>query len=417
MTKIEDDLLAELGLSPDGTEIIEASPGIETPVRKWFARPYLPGDPATRHKRDWLYGGHYIRRYVVADVAPGAAGKTSTGLVEAVSMAAHVDLLRCGTMYHRPLRIAYWNGEDTADEIGLRLDAILQHYDEPEFDDLPRVLNVKALALIKQNLFVDFGRNLPIKIADNAANIFEMAEPLVDELTAAMISGKFDVLMIDPFVASHAVGENDNVAQAAIIEQGWGRIAEDADCCVSLSHHVRKGKGGDSGYNAADARGAGAFINACRDVRVFNHMNSIQADGFGIDEKDRWRFFNIDSDKPNMTARGGPSSWRYLESVMLDCVDGTESVGVVTTWEPPAKSDEEKAVEADKLRAEVLAVIDAGKRIIRSAGGGDYNIKKLAAKLGVGKDRLEKLLETLIEEGAIHYRDAYGKTRAGYVRS
>ena len=42
-------------------------------------------NPATLPKRQFIYGTHYIRKFVSTTLAPGAAGKTSLGIVEALA--------------------------------------------------------------------------------------------------------------------------------------------------------------------------------------------------------------------------------------------------------------------------------------------------------------------------------------------
>ena len=50
-------------------------------------------DPATLQRRQFVYGTHYIRKFVSTTLAPGGAGKTSLGIVEALAICTGRPLL------------------------------------------------------------------------------------------------------------------------------------------------------------------------------------------------------------------------------------------------------------------------------------------------------------------------------------
>src|SRR5206468_3445518 len=60
---------------------------------KIAATPFVWRDPATIPPRAWLYGRHYIRKFVSCTVAPGSLGKSSLALVEAIAIAKNLPLL------------------------------------------------------------------------------------------------------------------------------------------------------------------------------------------------------------------------------------------------------------------------------------------------------------------------------------
>ena len=55
--------------------------------------PFKPTDPTKFPRRQFLYGRHYVRKYVSATIAPGDTGKTSLNLAEAIAMASGVPFL------------------------------------------------------------------------------------------------------------------------------------------------------------------------------------------------------------------------------------------------------------------------------------------------------------------------------------
>jgi AAA domain len=86
--------------------------------RKIAFTPYAWRAPETLPMRRWVYGRHYIRKYLSTTIAAGGLGKSSLDLVEAVAMVAGINLL--GVPVHDRLRVAYW-GEDPKDEIDRRV--------------------------------------------------------------------------------------------------------------------------------------------------------------------------------------------------------------------------------------------------------------------------------------------------------
>src|SRR5262249_52910026 len=116
-------------INMDGTE---HPPTTEKPMPKqrFTLRSFVAFDPAMLQPRQWLYGRHYQRRTVSATIAPGGFGKTTLGMVEAVSMATCRNLL--GEQPEARLRVWYHNGEDNLEELNRRLAAICMHNKIPQ---------------------------------------------------------------------------------------------------------------------------------------------------------------------------------------------------------------------------------------------------------------------------------------------
>ena len=88
----------------------------------------------------------------------------------------------------------YWNGEDPREEIERRVVATCSHYCVGADD-------------IGDRLFFNSGRDdgMEIIIASQTKSGTLIATPVEDALTDALIDGKFDVLILDPFVSTHRV--------------------------------------------------------------------------------------------------------------------------------------------------------------------------------------------------------------------
>lgn len=284
------------------------------------ATPYAWIEPSKIPPRDVLYGKHYYRQFLSATVSPGGLGKSSNAVVEALAMVTHRDLM--DEMPQKPLSVWYWNGEDPMEELQRRVAAACLHYGIQRED-------------IEGRFFVDSGRNTEIVIAREDRGNIVIAFPMVEALTAEIRERKIDVLIIDPFVASHAVSENDNGKIEAVVRQ-WTRVADEAGCAIELIHHVRKSNGQNE-TTVEDARGAGALLAKVRSARVLNGMTKTEASEVGVEEKDRFSFFRVDVGKANLAPRGVGSTWRKMVSVPLgNRVDALEdNVGVPTAWEKP----------------------------------------------------------------------------------
>jgi AAA domain len=274
--------LAELAASALPYEALEAvdnghdPPGETAP--KIAAKPYVYRNPKTIPPRQWLHAGHYIRGFLSVTIAPGGGAKTSLQLVEAVGMPIGRDLLKGTTA--KPLKVWYWNLEDPIEEIERRIGAILLHY---KIDP----------ANLAGQLFVNSDE--PLVIAAKVKDATIIAEPLVDALTAEMLRLGIDVLIVDPFVSSHKVPENDNGAIDTVAKT-WGDIARACKVAVEIAHHIRKpSSGSTSEITVDDARGAGSLKDAGRSMRVLNAMSKEEAEAVCIKPDVRRSDFRVDA--------------------------------------------------------------------------------------------------------------------------
>lgn len=326
------------------------------------ATPFVWRDPASIPPRQWLFGKHYIRGFVTGTVAPGGTGKTAMTLTEALSMSTALDLIG-GNPSPTPLKAWIWNLEDPAEEIERRIAAAVQHHGiDP--------------ATLDGQLFVNSGRDTPLVIAKKARETITVLEPVLDSLVAEIRAKGIDVLIVDPFVSSHALPENDNAAMDAAVK-AWARVAHQGNCSVELVHHSRK-LGGEEA-SAESARGGSAFVDACRGVRVINRMSPEEAGKLGISEP-RF-FFSMMDDKPNMAPP--PTSkrdWFQLVSVALPNGD---DVGSVDRWEKPNQLDD---VTPDHL-ANVKALFAKDTFLVNEQSpdwGGRAAASVIGVDIGVG---------------------------------
>ena len=210
--------------------------------------PYVWREAVKIPLRVWLYGKHYIRKYISAIFAAGGLGKSSLVLVEAIAMATGRPLL--GVPVPKRLRVWYWNGEDPAEETERRIAAILLHFKISREE-------------IEGWLFTDTGRETPVCITKRHKGevIFT---PDAEALKQAIKANSIDVFILDPFVKTHEVPEIDNGA-IDFVARIFAGIADETNCSIALTHHVRKASNfGRGEITADDGRGAGA--QGCRSI-------------------------------------------------------------------------------------------------------------------------------------------------------
>jgi len=155
-------------------------------------------------------------------------------------------------------------------------------------------------------------------------------------LEATIIARKIDLVMIDPFIKSHAVEENLNSAIDGVA-QLLTDLATKHNIAVDAPHHVSKGQMAPG--EADRGRGASAYIAACRLVYTCLPMSLQEAQAFNISEADRRSYIRVDSGKVNIAKSAGSAKWFRLIGVPLDnateLYPSGDEVQTVEPWAPP----------------------------------------------------------------------------------
>src|SRR5262249_44453420 len=155
-------------------------------------------------------------------------------------------------------------------------------------------------------LFIGSGRDGDLVVAEQDRTGVTIAAPVVDALVRFIEENQIGAVVIDPFVSSHRVPENDNGA----IDRGakaWGRGAQVTGCAVELVHHTRKTGGGD--VSVEDGRGAVALLAASRHARSLRPMLEQEADALGVEQADRRAYVRVDSGKANLSPSASSAVW------------------------------------------------------------------------------------------------------------
>jgi hypothetical protein len=362
-------------------------------------------DPATIPPREWLYGTRLVRRFVSVLAAPGGAGKSALALAQAVALASGRPIL--GERVHHAAPVWLLNLEDPLDELNRRLAACLRLHRLPD-------------EAVRDRLYLHSGRARRVCLAalDGRGMI---VHPDREALAAAARARGIGLIVVDPFVKSHALDENSNPHMDAAAT-AWAEVAEAAGAAVLLVHHVRKLAGGVADVEAA--RGAKALTDAARSAAVLSAMSPEEAERLGVSPAERWRHVRLDDAKANMAPRAEAAQWFRLESIPLGnatpLYPAGDTVAAIAAWTPPSPFADLAAEDANRALDAIAAgpapgVLYAATRqggVAASRWAGTVLMRFGPTEAAAGRILAAWLRSGLLEE--TEYRDpVHRKTRRG----
>lgn len=268
--------------------------------------------------RQWVYGRHYLRRFVSVLASAGGIGKTSLQIVEALAIVTGKPLM--GETVHEPCPVWIINLEDPLDEMQRRILAAMQHYGIHESE-------------LEGRLFVDAGRDFRLKFATQTKYGIIPNGALVLHMNEMIPKKHIGAVFLDPFVASHEVNENDNMAINAVVDL-IRNVADTTNCAFGIVHHIRKGNGEDA--NIDSVRGAGSLIGAARAARVINKVSEDDAIKLCVQPDDARGIFRVDDGKANLAPPADAATYRRMIGVKI--ANG-EWVGVAVPFAMPDAFD------------------------------------------------------------------------------
>lgn len=300
-----------------------ADEGEGRPPVKFEISSYVPTPAHHIPPRDFIYPPYFIRGFTSITAATGASGKSSLLTVEALSMSTALPLL--GIAPKRPFRVLICNLEDPKEEVERKLAAAIKHFKiRPD--------------QIGNRLFIFDGRKQNLIIATQSNKGTQVNEELIAEIIRVICENLIDVVIIDPFISSHGVSENDNSAMDAVAK-AFNRICDEGQCSVHLVHHLRKSNGDTPTTDSA--RGAKSPTDAARAVRLIVGMTAEQGEQAGVDN--HRLYFQVLDGKMNLAPPNEKGRWFRLVPVDLENATGdcpSDRVAVVEPFEwPDAAAD------------------------------------------------------------------------------
>ena len=262
-----------------------------------FARPVKGFDPRSINPRKWIVEGRYIRQRVTITIAPPGVGKSTLTIQEALAVAAGQDFGGRGTCDKG--RVWIYNNEDDYEELMRRVVAAAS------FMGIP-------WSVVEDKVYINSGEQRPLCVATEDPKTGEVitlpdVQACIDECQRENII----LFFVDPFLETHGVSENSNEAMNKVARE-YRRIAQEADCAVSLVHHSRKTQAGDSTShigNADTSRGAGSVVGVTRVAHTLYPMTKKDADKYGIEQDQKHRYIRLDDAKANLSLATNTATW------------------------------------------------------------------------------------------------------------
>jgi hypothetical protein len=270
--------------------------------------------------RGWLLGNTFCRRFLSSLIGDGGVGKTALRIVQALSLVTKRSLT--GEHVFQRGRVLYLSFEDDRDELRRRVRAAcLHHKIEPaELQGWLYLAAVNGLKLLEQTN----GEIQPGTLAET--------------LRATIINRQIDLVILDPFIKTHRLDENNNAAvdQVATL---LAEIAIEHNCAVDTPHHVNKGLGAQTPGDANRSRGASAFKDAGRLVYTLTPMAKEDRELLGVDPTEAKTLIRVDSGKVNIARPATEAHWFRLVGVPIgnetDDYPSGDEVQTVEPWDPP----------------------------------------------------------------------------------
>ena len=353
-----------------------------------IGKPFVVRDVAMLVRPALIYGKEYIGKVVSATVATGGAGKSILHIMEALAIASGRDL--AGVIPNGRHNVLYYNGEDDGDVLQNRFQAAMHHHGIDRSE-------------VEGRLFVDSGIDSRWVTAQLVSGQGVVRMPVVQAIVDAVKAKNIKVLIVDPFVTTHGVSENDNGQIAAVVAD-WIYVAAETGCAVMLVHHITKSGTPDGELTANSARGAGAFGAAVRYMRTMRQMTKAEAEKACISLAEHKQYVEIATVKSNFSTMDVAPHWVRIVAVRLadDLV-----IAAVERWRWP-HTDDVSEFEDEQIRA-VHQVISGGDYNVRSNGknwvgvvlGSIFGLNKLPDKHLAQTAEMKRIVAALIKEGWI----------------
>lgn len=346
--------------------------------------------------RQWLYGTALIRRFVSVLIAPGGVGKSALALGQAVALATGRNFL--AERVHHSVPVWVLNLEDPLEETERRLAALMLRHGI-------------ARSELEGRLFLHSGRERRVTVAAMADGAWRVVLPDRDAMIAAAKQAGVGLVVVDPFVKSHALEENNN-AQMDAAATAWAEVAEETGAAILLVHHVRKGAAED----VDAARGGKALTDAARAARLLSVMTPEEAERLDVPVNECWRHVRLDDAKANLAPVANKALWYRLETVNLG--NGTtgypngDNVAVMVPFHPGSMWKRLSPSEINRVLDEIDTGHPDGSLYAphrRGAGSYRWAGHVLVRRLRLTEAQAANMLQAWMVNGLLveaEYRDA-----------
>ena len=328
-------------------------------------------DPAKLPKRKLIHGLDYIAGTISMTVAAGGVGKSTAIIYEACRIANND---------HNVMLLML---EDEPNEVKRRVKACVMHHSLDE-------------GKVGANLII-LSQEVRLTIA--AVEDRQVVAVDADKLRDAIKSFGTQVLIVDPFVQTHQMNENDN-QQINFVADLFRSIAKECQIAVMLVHHTRKGA--EFGARGENARGASALKDAARNVRELRLPTTTDIKELNIEPTKANELIIVDHTKANYTRL---ADLRYLRKVIVEVKCGlieTETVATVEPYDLAAHTIQISDEHYDTALNAIALKQDGELAYVRNPRPKSLNIyKDLAAETGLSVFSCEQVINALFASGKI----------------
>ena len=297
--------------------------------------------PRKRAPREFVVPFRMMRGHITLTAAAPGVGKSTLAIEEAISLVTGEDFLNLDITEKR--RVGLINNEETRDEIERRIEATCQAF-KIQFTD------------IADRLFIHSG------VDDEKFVISRDVGGEVVHTPHKKMLGEFvgdldlDVVIVDPFVQSHAVSESSNEAISQVMVGLRETLTAGQGAALHLVHHNRKPMAGNS-HQAGDlyaARGASAMQGEAHFVFTLADMDAESVRQFGINDDEKGFYVRLDDAKSKM-APPGSAKWFERHGEPIRRSDNyLEQIGILRPWTPP----DFRLDITEKQRIEILRYVN-----------------------------------------------------------
>jgi hypothetical protein len=342
--------------------------------------------------REWLMGTTAICGYITLLVAPGGVGKSTLAVMMCLAVATGRQLLGEQVFQRAPVWLL--NLEDSREEMERRLAAAMMHHNiTPEE--------------IEGRLFLHSGRDRPVTMATAASHRGAadgwISYPDKDAIAAEVRQHGIRLMVVDPFINSHELDENNNPQMNAAM-RAWAEVASETNCAIMLVHHTRKTSTGPG--DAEGARGAKSLVDAARVVLTLTAMTLEEAESYEIPTEDRSSYIRLDDAKQNM-AKAKEPRWFHLESVELGngniIYPEGDKVQAIETWRPPGLFEKFSNHELNNVLDLIARGIDESRSYGASKRGKSERWvgELLMEKLHCTEEKAERIIAAWLKSGLL----------------
>lgn len=354
--------------------------------------------------RGWLLGNTFCRKFISSLIATGGTGKTAIRIAQALSMTTGRSLT--GEHVFRRARVLFVSLEDDRDELRRRVRAAMMHFGISRAD-------------VKGWLFLASITGKQWKLATAAKNGDVHRAQLAERLERVIVRHKINAVILDPFVKSHGVPENDNGAVDQVVAI-LAQIAIDHDCAVDAPHHTNKTPS-DPG-NANSARGASSFKDAGRLTYTLLPMTSDEAQMLGVPEEERRQLVRVDQAKVNLVPGSTAARWFRLVSVSIGNITADypngDSIQVAEPWTPPDMWRDLSPALCCRIIDEIDGGMPEGERYSGAPAArarGAWNVV-LGHAPKLTEKQARKVIATWLRNGVLEEREYHSATERKDVK-